>query len=203
MNTQPDSRSNCADHYLAQGDYRRGFTLIELILVMAMLLIVLSLSAPSLSRFFRGRGLDSEARRFLALTHYGQSRAVSEGVPMRLWIDVEKGRYGLEAEAGYVEDDGKAIEFELNKDIDVEIEASTTPVRESVFKQSTTGSKNQHRIHFTPDGFIDISSPERLRFLEKERIAGDETIQNGIQIGQSQNRLHYEVQTNWQQTARR
>ena len=53
-----------------------GFTLIELILVMAMLLIVLSLTAPSLAVFFRGRALDSEARRFMTLTHYGQSRAV-------------------------------------------------------------------------------------------------------------------------------
>ena len=64
-----------------------AFTLIELILVMAMLLIVLGIAFPSLKRFFRGRNLDSEARRFLSLTQYGQSRAVSEGFPMVLWID--------------------------------------------------------------------------------------------------------------------
>src|SRR5207249_2115896 len=56
-----------------------AFTLIELILVMALLAIVLAVSAPALSTFFQGRTLDSEVRRFLSLTRYGQSRAVSEG----------------------------------------------------------------------------------------------------------------------------
>src|ERR1035441_8861833 len=77
---------------------RRAFTLIELILVMALLTIVISLTAPKLSRFFHGRTLDSEARRLLALTRSGQSRAVSEGVPMDLWVDAELGMFGLEAE---------------------------------------------------------------------------------------------------------
>ena len=44
-----------------------GFTLVELILVMSLLLIVLAVAAPSLAPFFKGRGLDSEARRFVTL----------------------------------------------------------------------------------------------------------------------------------------
>src|SRR6184192_239420 len=64
-----------------------AFTLIELILVMTILTIAISVTAPALANFFRGRSLDSEARRLLALTRQGQSRAVSEGLPMELWID--------------------------------------------------------------------------------------------------------------------
>ena len=30
--------------------------------------------------------------------HAGQSRAVSEGMPMVLWVDEKKGAYGLSAE---------------------------------------------------------------------------------------------------------
>jgi len=45
----------------------QAFTLIELMLVMAILLIVLAVSFPSLRGFFRGRNLDNEARRFLSL----------------------------------------------------------------------------------------------------------------------------------------
>src|SRR5437016_14129570 len=77
---------------------KAAFTLIELILVMAMLLIVLAVAAPSLSKFFRGRTLDSEARRFVSLTRYGQSRAVSDGVPSGFWIDPNQGSHGLEQE---------------------------------------------------------------------------------------------------------
>ena len=75
-----------------------AFTLVELILVMAILTVTISLVVPSLSRFFGGRSLDSEVQRFLALTRYGQSRAVSEGMPMMLWVDEKNSLYGLQSE---------------------------------------------------------------------------------------------------------
>ena len=68
-------------------DSRGAFTLIELVVVMVLLGIAAALVAPHMASFFRGRVLNSEARRLLALTHYGQSRAVAEGVPVLLWID--------------------------------------------------------------------------------------------------------------------
>ena len=72
---------------------RRAFTLIELIMVLALLVIITSIAVPTMSRFVRGRALDSEARRMFALMHAAQSRAVSEGMPMMLWIDVDNGFY--------------------------------------------------------------------------------------------------------------
>src|ERR1035441_5167618 len=114
---QPDSGS--AARY--SNWTRRGFTLIELILVMALLTIVISLTAPKLSRFFHGRTLDSEARRLLALTRSGQSRAVSEGVPMDLWVDPEQGAFGLEAEPSYDTSDPKAVDFTLDSGLQLEV----------------------------------------------------------------------------------
>ena len=98
-----------------------AFTLIELILVMALLTIVISLTAPSLSRFFRGRTLDSEARRLLALTRSGQSRAVSEGMPMDLWVDAAEGAFGLEAEPSFDTSDPKAVEFTLDSGLKIAV----------------------------------------------------------------------------------
>src|SRR6185436_5072643 len=92
---------------------RSAFTLIELILVMTVLTIAASITAPALANFFRGRTLDSEARRFLALTRQGQSRSASEGLPMELWLDVQQGAYGLEAEPSYEPEDPKAVNFTL------------------------------------------------------------------------------------------
>ena len=57
--------------------HRRAFTLIELILVLALLVIITSIAAPGMARFIRGRALDSEARRIFSLMHAAQSRAVS------------------------------------------------------------------------------------------------------------------------------
>src|SRR4030095_4733372 len=78
------------------------------------------LSFPSAVRFFRGRTLDSEANRLLALTRYAQSRAVSEGIPMILWIDEDQRRYGLQAEFTYTQEDELAREFDLDPDVTLE-----------------------------------------------------------------------------------
>src|SRR5476651_1683215 len=67
--------------------FRHAFTLVELILVMALLVVAISLVAPRMSSFIRSRALASEARRLVALAHAGQDRAVSEGMPIMLWID--------------------------------------------------------------------------------------------------------------------
>ena len=96
-----------------------GFTLVELILVMALLVIAVSLVAPNLSGFARGRALNSEAKQILALMHQGQSRAVSAGVPMVLWFDTDKKKYGLEEEPGYVDKDPDAVEFELDENLKI------------------------------------------------------------------------------------
>ena len=61
-----------------------------------------------MSNFIRGRALDSEARRLMALMHAGQSRAVSEGLPMVLWVDEKQGAYGLQAETTGQNGDPKA-----------------------------------------------------------------------------------------------
>jgi type IV fimbrial biogenesis protein FimT len=73
---------------IGQNDFcQRAFTLIELILVLALLVIITSIAVPTMSRFIRGRALDSESERLMALTHVAQSRAVSEGMPVMLWIN--------------------------------------------------------------------------------------------------------------------
>src|SRR5271157_4438958 len=105
----------------------RAFTLIELLVVMTLLVIVISISGPSLANFFRGRTLDSEARRLLALTHAGQSRAASEGVPMRLWLDVPRHLYGLQQDPGWADRDSKAIDFALDQDLQVQIVNANRP----------------------------------------------------------------------------
>jgi type II secretion system protein H len=174
-----------------------GFTLIELILVMAMLSIVISVALPSLKGFFRGRNLDSEARRFLSLTHYGQSRAVSEGLPMVLWIDARQNTYGLQTQAGYMDADTNAVEFTVDKDL--QIEALTPQVvsltQSNLWTQSAPAVGATPMIRFQPDGFIGETSPEQIVFRQGANDA--------IWIAQSTNRLTYEIQPRNSSSARR
>lgn len=173
---------------------RHGFTLIELVLVMAILIIVLSVTAPMLTTFFRGRTLDAEARRFLSLTRYAQSRAVAEGLPMTLWIDPKQRTYGLEIQSGYVDNDDYASTYTLERDLDIEVKQSrvATTARTTMTTKKTA---NELMIRFTPDGFIGESNPESVIIRQGDK---DE-----VWFGPNRNRLNYEIQTNNLQTARR
>jgi prepilin-type N-terminal cleavage/methylation domain-containing protein len=168
---------------------RKGaFTLIELLLVMALLVIVLGVTFPSLQNFFRGRTLNSETRRFLALTRYAQSRAVSEGIPTVLWLDARQGTYGLQAEAGYLDTDTKAVEFTLEES--VRFEVSLPPVVALMTQRNRAALKtaNLPAIRFGPDGSIGETSPESVRF--EETRAGPAS---AIWVAQAATRNGYEI----------
>jgi Tfp pilus assembly protein FimT len=173
-----------------------AFTLIELILVMALLIIAVSMTAPLMARFFRGRTLDSEARRLLALTRHGQSRAVSEGLPMDLWVDVERGSFGLEAEPSYQTTDPKKVEFQLDTGLQMEIVRSG--VSAAAFPQSQTRPASiasvpkvllvragLPTIRFLPDGSISETSPAMLRLKGRDG--------ESLYLAQSSTRLKYEI----------
>jgi Tfp pilus assembly protein FimT len=165
---------------------------------MALLSVVLALAAPTLSRFFRGRTLDEEGQRLLALTRYGQSRAVSECLPMILWMNPADGTYGVRVQDGFKTGDaksqtsngngnpsgaGKDVQFQLSDRLRFELEQGGR-----VQNQTAT-------IRFAPDGSIGDDSLNRVVIRQDD---GDWT-----GIVQSENRLNYVIdqKTNVQTTA--
>ena len=133
-----------------------AFTLIELILVMTILVVVIGILTPKLKEFFAGRALDSEVRRFVSLTRYGRERAVSEGVPMILWINAKQGTYGLRQETGYTDRDIKLDEFRVDKDLSITLAKGTVT---SAVGSAAAGAAGRAAtalpgIHFSPDGFV-------------------------------------------------
>ena len=159
----------------------------ELLLVLALLAMAVAVTAPSLSRFFRGRTLDSEARRMLTLTRYGQSRAVSEGVPMVMWFKPDEGTYGLTAESSYSDTDTKAVEYQLDPALQLELPpsllAGTTP-----WKATTQIAGNQPAIRFTPDGFVSDTSPVWVWLKLTDDL-------DAVWLAMDDNRVKYALQT--------
>jgi len=159
----------------------------ELLLVLALLAIAVAVAAPSLSRFFHGRALDSESRRMLALTRYAQSRAVSEGVPMVMWFKPDEGTYGVEAETTYTGTDDKAVEYQLDSAVQLELPPASL-VGTTPWKITTQISGNQPAIRFTPDGFISDTSPVWV-WLK----LNDEP--DAVWLAMDDNRVKYALQT--------
>jgi len=132
--------------------------LIELILVLALLVIITSIAAPAMAKFIRGRALDSEARRLSALMHAAQSRAVSEGAPMMLWVDEKAGGYGLEAETSGQNGDTKAEELTVDATLQIAVLNVGTGVQ--------TTFKSLPAIRFLADGTVDEDSPQVLKLTD-------------------------------------
>jgi prepilin-type N-terminal cleavage/methylation domain len=177
--------------------HARAFTLIELILVMTILAIAVSFTAPALANFFRGRSLDYEARRLLALTRQGQSRAVSEGLPMELWFDTSQFAYGLEAEPSYETVDSKALDFSFDSQLQIEFAnqnngahfGSLGMASSSTSSANSTASHhpNVPKIRFLPDGSIADGSPQSVHLIGRDGAS--------LWLMLSRNRLNYEIRT--------
>jgi len=156
---------------------------------MTVLTIAVSLTAPALANFFRGRSLDSEARKMLALTRLGQSRAVSEGIPMNLWFDAAAGAYGLEAEPSYETTDPRAQEFTVDSDMQLQVSSMNTAAAVAQNLASPTAAASKHsalpQIRFLPDGSIAETSPQSFCVMGRDGSA--------IWLAQARNRVSYAI----------
>jgi hypothetical protein len=116
---------------------------------------------------------------------------VAEGIPMTLWIDVQKGAYGLEAQAGYLDRDDRAKEFELDEKLDFEVTQANrntmTLEQQQRRRNALRASRNSNvEIRFLPDGSVDVSSPATVAI---KRGKNDE-----LRISQVESGLFYEVE---------
>jgi type II secretion system protein H len=74
---------------------RRAFTLIELILVLAILAILVAVAIPSFEGTAKKGGGKECAGQLMALARYAHSQAIADGVSYRLNIDAAGRRYFL------------------------------------------------------------------------------------------------------------
>ena len=142
---------------------RHAFTLIELILVLALLVVITSLAAPAMANFIRGRALDSEARRLFALMHAAQSRAVSEGMPMVLWVDEKQGAYGFQEETTGKAGDSKAEDLTVDSTLQIAV-LNTGMATPTMFN-------NLPAIRYLADGTVDENSPQTLQLTDSTGIS--------------------------------
>ena len=138
------------------GSGLRAFTLIEFILVMALLATLMAIAAPSLSRSLRQRTLEQEGLRLLAVTEHGRNEAVSRGVPMVIWIEADAGRFGLAPKTGYPRAQVESREYVLSPD-----------VRFDLKQLPGAAGRDWEAIEFGPDGTLALSSVALVRLVDR------------------------------------
>ncbi len=156
--------------------------------MLALLAIAAVFVVSSMGPFFRGRALNFEARRMLSLTHYAQSRAVSEGVPLILWINTTESTYGLSVQSSFENPDGdtRAVKYTVESSLKLETPVGVaTPVSEQEDEKLGITDQSLAFIRFTPDGFFDDSSVTKITIR-----LGTEA---GLELVPMVNRLGYEI----------
>lgn len=157
---------------------RRAYTLLELVLVLAILGIVLAAAAPSLRSFAAGRKAEDAARQFVAVTRWARSQAVSDGVSYKLVIDPNAGTWQLELaddqdEAGIP----PALARVFTSPEDVSIQTNLTAVDgQLAITFDPTGRNEVAEIHFIgPESDVTVSCgapSEDFRVLKDAEVHG-------------------------------
>jgi prepilin-type N-terminal cleavage/methylation domain-containing protein len=79
---------------------RAGFTLIEVVLVVLILLLASSLAAPSFRRSFQQAKLQAASREIIAAHRYARSMAVLQQKELAMFVDTQQGQIDVVALSG-------------------------------------------------------------------------------------------------------
>jgi type II secretion system protein H len=127
-----------------QRQFSRGFTLIELVLVMVIAAVAMAIVIPTLSHSVQGRRCGDAAAQMCALAGYARTEAISQGIVYRLNLDVPGRQFYLSMQQGGAfvdlgEEFGRHFELPDDLMIQTDLQAQSDGLY----------------VQFTPDGKCD------------------------------------------------
>lgn len=131
--------------------HNSAFTLLELVIVLAVMATILAITAPNLARFIHGRSVREEARRFVAVTRRAAAYAVAHSCRTKVWIGLtaENDENGFEKPRQY----GWRLVETFEEDEDDE-ERTVTTAEGTEITVSPTTTEEELTITFGADGSV-------------------------------------------------
>lgn len=139
----------------------RGFTLIELVLVILIIGLLLAVVAPSLGGLLRSQKLDSAARTVAGMLKQARVHAATEAKPYRLVIDTEDNTCWLEVltVTGFERPESSLGQIvELGDELIIELEGGTT-------------EDNLLTVRVEPDGMGELAQVTLRRSQDDKQLA--------------------------------
>ena len=143
-----------------------GITLIELILVMAILALVAAVAAPRLTGFSEGRKYVGEWNRLTSVLRYARSQAISSGAPVKVEFDQDPVRYRLTEDKRTPGKTGLSIPATQSSNLESGDEHVLPNKLSFEFPEDVQRDDGHVYILFLPDGSVDEQSPSELRLVE-------------------------------------
>ncbi len=142
--------------------FNRGFTLVELLVVLVIASLVLALVGTSISRSISGAEMRTAARKMAASIRYTRTRAILDKEEKVFLVDTENHLYKAP----------KKDEVELPEGMNVAL----TTARSELTSESVGG------IRFYPDGgstggFVELEANGRIRRINVAWLTGEASLQ--------------------------
>jgi len=131
-----------------------GFTLMELVLVMVIIVIAMGVAAPTLSGWNRRSKLRNAGQDFISATKWARVNAVSNGAVYRLTVDRQSGVFAVSYQSGQ---DFVAADSEFGRGLSLPEGAR--------IEMAGLAGQQIDTIYFYPTGRVD---PAQLRIVSQD-----------------------------------
>jgi len=137
---------------------KRGFTLLEMLLVLFLISLIVGISVVALTRSLPSQKVDSAAREIMAIFRQARSEAITGGKWQILNVDIEEKTFGIE---------GGNAPRRIPAEVSLKI---IDPVAGEV-------NRGGYRFVFSPSGVVDggtivLSAGKKVVTLETDPIIG-------------------------------
>lgn len=130
----------------------RGFTLMELVLVMLIMAIVAAVSAPNLKNFIAGRRAGDTAGQIVALAQFARSQAIADGRVYQLEVDTSGGTVSVT----YMDASNQVQQTDRDPGAAVKLPGTVGQLR--IDTDLPVSEKGVHVAHFYPTGRVETGT---------------------------------------------
>ncbi|HPA44935.1 MAG TPA: prepilin-type N-terminal cleavage/methylation domain-containing protein [bacterium] len=132
--------------------FQRGFTLVELILVLTIMGLLSTTIAPVMKNLLQAQRLPNAATMLASSIRYCRSTAVHRSALTRLIFDTELGQLRIETESSPLTQPGVFEEVPLPIGLQKELEECVSEIQ--IKQMAQYGTEDVEQLEFQPDGVI-------------------------------------------------
>ncbi len=132
---------------------RDGFTLVELLVAMVILVIVMAAAAPSFVQMQREASLRAGTRAIMATLNYARSTAASRAVQTRVYFDLEAKQFWMSVQQ--IDEEGRPTADFIPERTSLGQRFTLARVVEMAVQAEDMGNRDELYVTFYPDGHAD------------------------------------------------